>query len=218
VISGATRAGETLVASTGSWTNAPTKYTFQWLRCDSGGNGCSGAGSGQSYHLGSSDVGHRIRVAVAATNQYGTSTATSAPTAVVTAALPGGAIKLPSGQISFPVEQVSLPERLIISAVRFVPVRLHTRAAFIGRFRISDTRGYVIRGALVYAIGLPYGWVRPAPEVVTGTDGWATIQFIPTQAMPLHRAALVFFVRARKPGENPLAGVSTRRLVQVGIG
>jgi hypothetical protein len=29
--------------------------------------------------------------------------------------------------------------------------------------------------------------------------------------------ALVIFVRARKPGDNLLAGVSTRRLVQEGV-
>jgi hypothetical protein len=54
--------------------------------------------------------------------------------------------------------------------------------------------------------------------VVTGSNGWATIQFFPTRLMPLHKAALVFFVRARKPGERLLSGVATRRLVQVGIG
>jgi hypothetical protein len=70
----------------------------------------------------------------------------------------------------------------------------------------------------VYAIGLPYGWIRPASEVVTGTDGWAQVTFLPTILMPLHRAAVVFFLRARKPGDNLLAGVSTRRLVQVRIG
>ena len=39
----------------------------------------------------------------------------------------------------------------------------------------------------------------------------------PTANMPLRRGALVVFVRARKPGDNLLAGVSTRRLVQVSI-
>jgi hypothetical protein len=217
-ISGTPRAGETLTASTGAWANSPTKFTYQWLRCDSGGNNCASIGSGQTQRLTSSDVNHTIRVTVSATNQYGTSRATSAPTASVAGSLPGGAIKLPSGEISFPVQQVSLPQRLIISGVNFVPSRLSSRQAFTGRFRVSDTRGYVIRGALVYAIGLPYGWIRPAPEVITGTDGWATITLLPTSLMPLHRAAVVFFVRARKPGDNILAGVSTRRLVQVRIG
>jgi hypothetical protein len=218
VISGTVQDGQNLTASTGTWSNSPTKFAYQWLRCDSAGNSCATIGSGQMQRLTSSDVGHTIRVTVSATNQFGTSKATSAPTAVVAAALPGGAIKLPSGLISFPVQQVSLPQRLIISSVRFAPSRLTSRTAFTGRFRVSDTRGYVIRGALVYAIGLPYGWVRNAAEVTTGTAGWATITLLPTRLMPLHRAALVLFVRARKPGDNLLAGVSTRRLVQVRIG
>lgn len=219
VISGLAQDGQTLSASVGSWTNGPTRFTYRWLRCDSAGNNCDSLGSGSTQRLGSADVGHRIRVAVTGANQYGSSGgATSVPTAVVTSALPGGAVKLPNGQVSLPVEAVLPPERLIISAAAFVPTRLHTRSAFIGRFRVADTRGYVIRGALVYAIGLPYSWVRNAPEVITGTDGWATIQFFPTSRMPLRRAALVFFVRARKGGDNLLAGVSARRLVQVGIG
>jgi hypothetical protein len=35
--------------------------------------------------------------------------------------------------------------------------------------------------------------------------------------MPLRPGELVLFVRARKPGDNLLAGVSTRRLVQAAI-
>ena len=138
--------------------------------------------------------------------------------AVVSGSLPGGAVKLPNGQISLPVEQISLPVQLVISAVQFVPGRLTSRNPFVARFRVSDSRGNVVRGALVYAIGLPYGWVRPAPETTSATDGWATIQFSPTPTMPLRRSALVFFVRARKPGESLLTGVATRRLVQLGIG
>lgn len=217
-ISGVVRDGQTLAATTGSWTNSPTRFAFRWLRCDANGNGCDGIGNGQTQRLTSADVGHRIRVTVFATNQYGTSSATSAPTGVVASALPAGAIRLASGEISLPVQLVAPPQRLVVSGVRFVPARLHSRNAFLGRFRVTDTRGYVIRGALVYALGLPYGWIRNAAEVVTGTDGWAQVTLIPTRLMPLRRAAVVFFVRARKPGDSLLAGVSTRRLVQVRIG
>jgi hypothetical protein len=166
------------------------------------------------------DIGHRIRLVVAGTNQFGTSKVTSAPTAVVVKAVvtPIGAIKLPSGETSLPMSMILPPQRLVISGVRLIPSRLVGRQAFTGRFRVTDTRGYVVRGALLYAIGVPYGWIRNAPEVVTGTDGWTQITFLPTALMPVRHASVVFFLRARKPGESLLAGVSTRRLVQVGIG
>jgi hypothetical protein len=209
VIGGVARNGQVLVTNAGAWANSPNHFDYQWQRCDSGGNDCDGFGTDSStQRLTSSEVGHRIRVTVSARNQFGSTRATSAPTAVVTGA----------GPASIGVDQVSLPNQLVITGVQFAPRRLHSRQAFLGRFRVSDARGNLVRGAVVYAIGVPYGWVRPAPEVVTGSNGWATIQFFPTRVMPLHRAALVFFVRARKPGERLLSGVSTRRLVQVGIG
>jgi hypothetical protein len=218
-ITGTPQDGQTLVARVGSWTNSPTRFTYRWLRCDSAGNNCGAIGGGQGQRLTTADIGRTIRVTVWAVNKYGTSAgATSVPTAAVTAALPSGAVKLPTGEISIPVQQVSLPQLLAISGVAFVPTRVSSRQAFVGRFRVTDTRGYAIRDALVYAIGLPYGWVRTAPEVATGTDGWAQITFLPTAAMPLRRASVVFFVRARKPGDSLLSGVSARRLVQVRIG
>ncbi len=112
---------------------------------------------------------------------------------------------------------VSPPNRLIVDNVKFEPSLLASRAAFTARFHVSDTRGFAIQGALVYALGLPYGWVGNAAEVTTDASGWATISMQPTGAMPLRPGALVIFVRARKPGDNLLAGVSTRRLVQVSI-
>jgi hypothetical protein len=220
IITGLAREGQVLTAAVGSWTNGPTSFTFTWRRCDASGNNCDGFATGQTVRLTSADVGHRIRVVVAGSNAYGTTKATSVPTAVVVRAVvtPTGAIKLRSGETSLPVTMILPPQRLVISGIQFVPARLLGRQAFTGRFRVTDTRGYVVRGALVYAIGLPYGWIRNAPEVVTGTDGWATITFLPTASMPIRRAALVFFLRARKPGDSLLAGVSTRRLVQVRIG
>ena len=97
------------------------------------------------------------------------------------------------------------PQRLVISRVQFIPARVQGRQAFTGRFRVTDTRGFVVRGALVYAIGLPYGWIRQAPETLTGTDGWARLTFLPTVLMPTKHASVVFFLRARKPGDTLLA-------------
>jgi hypothetical protein len=209
VISGLPRVGQLLVASAGTWTNSPTHFAFQWFRCDAGGNNCNGfGGNGQSQRLGTTELAHTIRVTVTATNASGLGRSTSAPTAVVTS----------GGPTAIPVSQVSLPNQLVIANVQFVPSRLTSRASFLARFRITDTHGNLVQGALVYAIGIPYGWVRNAPEAVTGGDGWATIQFFPTRLMPLRRAALVMFVRARKPGESLLHGVAARRLVQVRIG
>ena len=220
VISGLAREGQVLTAAVGTWGNVTT-FSYAWRRCDANGNKCDGFATGPSVKLTGNDVGHRIRVVVAGTNQFGTTKSTSAPTAVVTAAVapgPAGAIKLPTGETSLPVTAILPPQRLVISRVQFIPARVQGRQAFTGRFRVTDTRGFVVRGALVYAIGLPYGWIRQAPETLTGTDGWARLTFFPTVLMPTRHASVVFFLRARKPGDTLLAGVSTRRLVQVGIG
>jgi hypothetical protein len=220
VITGVPREGQMLSASIGAWSNAPSSFAYTWRRCDASGTKCDGFATGSAVRLTDNDVGHRIRVVVSATNQFGTAKATSAPTAAVVKAdaTPEGAIKLPSGETSLPVSVIVSPQRLVISGVQFIPSRVVGRQAFTGRFRVTDTRGFVVRGALVYAVGLPYGWIRVAPEVVTGTDGWAQITFLPTANMPISHAALVFFLRARKQGDSLLAGVSSRRLVQVRIG
>src|SRR5439155_2657590 len=86
-ISGSARDGSILTASPGSWTNSPTGYAYQWLRCDSGGANCgpiSGANSVR-YTVTTADVSQRLRVTVTASNSGGSGTATSRPTAVVQA-------------------------------------------------------------------------------------------------------------------------------------
>ncbi len=220
-ISGAAQEGQTLTATTGTWNSASTPtYAYSWQRCSSTGTNCadiSGA-TGSTYKVTSTDVGNTLRVNVTATNTSGTSTASSGTTPVVTAAGPAGAVKLANGLTSIPASSVALPERLIISGVKFTPSRLSSRNAFTAQFRVTDTRGYVVRDALVYALGLPYSWARTSGEVRTGQDGWATITMNPTRNLPLRRgSALVVFVRARVEGQDLLAGTSTRRLAQVTI-
>ena len=53
-VSGSAVAGETLSASTGTWTESPTSYAYQWQDCNSSGEGCSSVSgaTASSYKLG----------------------------------------------------------------------------------------------------------------------------------------------------------------------
>lgn len=212
VISGAAQLGVRLTTSNGTWTGTPpiSSYSYDWWRCDPTGNNCKviSGQTGSSYTLVAPDLGQTIRSRVTATNSAGSTSAESNQTGLVT-----GTVTPVTGTVR--ANAVTLPDRLVISGVSFAPARLTTRAAFTASFRVTDSNGQPVSGALVYAVALPYGWIGNAPEVQTGADGWARIPMQPTFRLPLKRSAVVMFVRARKPGGSLLAGVSTRRLVQV---
>jgi len=214
-ISGTFKEDSTLTVDHGGWSGSPApSYTYQWQRCDATGGGCvdlTGA-SATTYKAVTADVGNTLRVKVTAANSNGSTLATTTETPLIAPA------KATSGGKAISITQVSLPNRLTIDNLHFTPNPLRSRGAFVARFHVSDTRGFSIQGALVYAIGLPYSWTTNASEATTDITGWASITMHPTSSMPLNRGgALVLFVRARKPGDDLLAGVSTRRLVQVGI-
>ena len=233
-IAGRALEGEVVRARPGDWGGTrPLTFAYQWRRCGRFGGNCVNVvgATGRAYTVTAADVGRTLRVLVSVTNADGSGAALSRPTAVVrrtgvappqpppAPAGPAGQVRLPDGTISIPVTSVRPPERLIISRVAFSPNPVRSRTPFTGRFRVTDTRGYVVRGAVVFALGVPYGRIHVEPEQVTGTDGYVTFTFRPTAGLPLRRGAyLVVFLRARKQGDNLLAGVSTRRLVQVRLG
>lgn len=85
-ITGTDQQGQLLAASTGTWTNPPTAYAYQWQRCDAAGGSCldvPGATTA-TYALTPADVGDTLRVDVTATDAVGSGTAVSAVTAPVT--------------------------------------------------------------------------------------------------------------------------------------
>jgi hypothetical protein len=89
-VSGTAQQGQKLNLTQGTWTGA-TSVTDQWQDCDSGGANCSliSGATGSSYTLQPGDVGFTIEVLETATNAGDSpatsSTASSTPTAVVTA-------------------------------------------------------------------------------------------------------------------------------------
>jgi hypothetical protein len=226
-ISGTAQQGQTLTANGGSWSGAsPITLTYQWVRCgaDGGkpdGSNCAAIAGATSttYVLGASDVGQRLRVKVTGRNSQGSATAASNATGTVQGtgpALPAGAIKLPNGKYSIPASSVSLPARLVIDGISFRPNPVRSRRTTIElRVHVVDTRGFYVRDVLVFGRSTPLV-TSAAGEQRTGQDGWATLRMTPQRDFPLRRSYSVqFFVRARKQGDNLLAGVSTRRLVQV---
>jgi subtilisin family serine protease len=90
VISGTPEEGQILTTSTGTWSNSPTAYVFQWRRCDSTGVSCAAiaGATAQSYTAASADVGSTLRVAVTASNAGGAATAESAASVPVAAKPP----------------------------------------------------------------------------------------------------------------------------------
>ena len=84
-ISGTAQVGQTLTAGNGTWSNTPTSFAYQWVRCNAGGNSCVNVSNGtqRTYTLVGADSANTMRVRVTATNAEGSATAESAQTAVV---------------------------------------------------------------------------------------------------------------------------------------
>jgi hypothetical protein len=84
-IAGAPQQGQTLTASTGTFSMTPT-YTYAWQRCDAAGAACADivGATGPAYVVAPEDVATTLRVTVTATNRFGTATGQSVQTAVVT--------------------------------------------------------------------------------------------------------------------------------------
>ena len=94
-ITGTPQVGQTLTAGNGTWSNTPTSFAYQWLRCNAGGNSCVSVANGtqKTYTLVGADATHTMRVRVTATNTDGSASAQSDQTAVVAPATSSAAPK-----------------------------------------------------------------------------------------------------------------------------
>jgi hypothetical protein len=224
-ISGTPEEGSTLHGTRGQWTNSPTDFNYFWLRCDKNGGSCAninGAGGSQSYKLTSADVGNALRFRVRATNGSGSTNATSVPTAVIQKAAP----PTPSRPTGCPangnpdqVSQMSLPAKLIVDQFQSEPATVTGgNQSFVLRVHVISTCGGPVQGALVYGTPTPFNQFDET-QSNTGSDGWATLTFSRQANFPVNgkQQILAMFLRASKPGENVLTGITGYRLVNVPV-
>ena len=224
-INGTAQEGETLTATSGSWTSASTlSYSYQWRRCNAQGAGCSNIGGADtsSYLVKHADVGNTLRVRVTAKNADGSAQSTSSQTAVVKAkaATPPPPVTVngcpAAGSGTIDVAAITPPARLLIDGQAASPsVITRSTNDVTVRFHVSACNGRSVSGALVYATAVPFQQFSIPAETPTGADGWATMTMHQDSAFPAspRQQLLAVFVRARKSGENLLGGISTRRLV-----
>src|SRR4029079_12697910 len=220
VVSGAPEVGKELTTTNGTWSGTtPLTFSYQWRRCDKTGGSCadiSGATDNQCVLKGV-DGDNTLRVVVTAKNGDGTDTATSVPTAVI----PGTPVSnngCPANKSAktAPIAELAPPARLQINdfEVTTGPINKQTQS-FSLRVRIGSTCGIDIQGASVYVTAVPYNQFDIQDERLTCGDGTTILSFRRLSNFPASskQQQLTLFIRATKPGEDILAGVSTRRLV-----
>jgi hypothetical protein len=117
-----------------------------------------------------------------------------------------------------PIAELAPPARLQIVAFDVLsgPINAQTNS-FTMKVRIGSTCSVNIKGASVYVTAVPYNQFSIPTEELTGDDGTTILVFHRDANFPASskQGQLTLFIRATKPGEDPLAGVSTRRLVAV---
>jgi hypothetical protein len=215
-VSGTAEEAETLRANDGVWAGLePVVILRQWERCSSAGDACDPVANAvdETYTLTARDVGRTIRFSVIGKNVRGLSAPVPSPTTPVVVAL-----RPRPGRTTLDVAKVVPPYRLVIDRVGFDPVPVRARVPVTARFRVSDTRGFRVRGAVVRAVGVRAGLIEPVRDARTGSDGWATLRLRPTARVAFRRGASIgVLVRAFKEGEG-LGGVSARRRASLPLG
>jgi hypothetical protein len=155
---------------------------------------------------------------VTATNAAGQKT--TAVSAASTAAIESEVRFCPlAQQAGATVEELRPPARLRFGRHTNTPAVITRSTQRITlRIQVVACDDQYVRGAIVYATPTPFQMFSEA-ESVTDNNGWVTLtltrkRFFPATPRQQH---FVVFLRANKPGEDLLGGISTRQLISLPV-
>ena len=190
-ISGTKRTGETLTASPGTWSGAPTSYAYQWKRASTSGGTYTNISSAtnSTYVLTDSDIGKFIKVSVVATNANGSSTAELSAATTAISDLPDSATPSTSSTTStsdgytFTISNYSNLYNYSVSA----------SSGSVSRSADAVTvSGLASSASSTVTISVTRSGYKPASATVSGTAAVATTTTTTTTTTP---AALVIDLR-----------------------
>ncbi len=195
-ISGLPMVEQTLTATLGTWSGSqPLTIGLEWLRCDAQGENCQGLGiTANRYTVGTVDIAKTIRVKITAANLAGARVALSDATAVVSALKPS------DQNPAIAAAKVTAPHKLVIDQFR-APARFTGRAMRV-TFRVTDSRGFLVEGALITATTLPAKAFTPPAEFKTNADGLVTLEFKRGAKLKAAIKVVTVVVIARRPGDK----------------
>jgi hypothetical protein len=215
-VSGTAEETETLRADDGVWAGLePLVVLRQWERCSAAGDGCEPIADAvdQTYTLTARDVGRTIRFLVTGKNVRGLSSPVASPTTPVVVALAPR-----PGRTAIDAAKVATPHKLVVDRFTFEPSPVRAHGPVIARFRVSDTRGFRVRGAVVRVASAPPGLIEPVRDATSGANGWARLRLRPTSRVTFRRGSSIrLIVRAFKADEG-LGGVAARVRVRLPLG
>jgi hypothetical protein len=206
--------GQTQTAGVGTWTGTgPITYTYQWVRSD-GGDGTPIVGAtAPTYTPTDADIGHSVFVQVKGQNAAGPGWANSYWTSQVAGATSSATVALPDGRTSVSADNVALPNHLIVSAAAFAPAKISASGSVVAKVTVLDTLQHPVHGALVQIVAIPFGSLGVLAEATTDDSGVATFTLKGTsQLARTPGGVLGLSIRARKTGDDVLAGVTATRL------
>jgi hypothetical protein len=155
----------------------------------------------------------------AASSQTGTTTGSTTPRDGASheqpaAAVPEGAVRLPSGRISIPVTSVRPPARLVLERLSLSTAVIRTRnQRLLASWIVSDSRGYVVRGATVDATSVPAAMIAGVRARRSATDGLVRLTLRLTQRLFATGTAWVsVIVAAHAPGQARRGGIAVQRV------
>jgi hypothetical protein len=195
-ISGLPMVEQTLTATLGTWSGSqPLTIGLEWLRCDAQGENCQGLGiTANRYTVGTVDIAKTIRVKITAANLAGARVALSDATAVVSALKPSDQNQ------AIAAAKVTAPHKLVIDQLK-APARFTGRAMRV-TFRVTDSRGFLVEGALITATTLPATAFTPPAEFKTNADGLVTLEFKRGAKLKAAIKVVTVVVIARRPGDK----------------